>query len=62
MEEFNDTRRSEKPVKAYCNFCGAMQWFGDVLIRRILITPPCPRCGKKEWLDVYLDMEITFGA
>lgn len=33
----------------WCGFCGAKQMFAAVQCRQLVIVPPCPRCGEKQW-------------
>ena len=33
----------------WCGFCGASQAFAAVECRQLVIVPPCPRCGERDW-------------
>lgn len=33
----------------WCGFCGAQQDFAQVECTSLLIVPPCPRCGERDW-------------
>ncbi len=33
----------------WCGFCGAYLMFTDVQCGLLVIVPPCPRCGEKQW-------------
>lgn len=33
----------------WCGFCGAELLFSATQCQRLVMVPPCDRCGKKEW-------------
>lgn len=35
----------------WCGFCGAKLLFYIEECRTFHFTPPCPRCGEKQWRD-----------
>jgi len=32
-----------------CGFCGARLEFATAVCRQLVIVPPCPRCGERDW-------------
>lgn len=33
----------------HCGFCGAELAFSRAQCQQLLIVPPCPRCGERQW-------------
>lgn len=33
----------------WCGFCGASLLFHQIQCERLVIVPPCGRCGERQW-------------
>jgi hypothetical protein len=33
----------------WCGFCGAERLWSAIECQHLRFTPPCPRCGEKDW-------------
>ncbi len=33
----------------WCGFCGAKKAFARVECQQLVVVPPCPACGERQW-------------